>query len=245
MKKILFIGLFMFFFAIVALPLFAQEGIVKWEAIPKTVAITTASGLGTGCIATMDGYIVTNKHVVYGCDFIKVYDSQFREYGARLIGYHSECDIAVIKINPWEELNYFSEEEQVANPNQIFLMDEVYAIGHPLGAAWTITRGIISNKLEDTDGIRYFQIDASINQGNSGGALVNNHGQLIGINTSAVPPFYAENMAYAIAVASFVEEVLMLIEEDIERVSVIENVREYVDSKWTTKYNMPSYHQYK
>ena len=239
MKKLLFLFLV---FILAAFPLFAQEGVVKWEAIPKTVAIVTNLGLGTGCIATEDGYIVTNKHVVYKCDFIKVYDSQFREYGARLVGYHSECDIAVIKINPWEELDYFSEEKQVANPNQIFLMDEVYAIGHPHGSAWTITKGIISNKLEDKDGIRYFQVDASINQGNSGGALVNNNGQLIGINFGAIPPAFAENMAYAIAVASFAEEVLMLIEEDIDRVDVIENVREYADSKWTTMYNMPSYH---
>lgn len=239
MKKLLLLFLA---FIIIMVPLFAQEGTVKWQAIPKTVAIATNHGLGTGCIATEDGYIVTNKHVVYKCDFIKVFDSQFREYGARLVGYHSECDIAVIKIIPWEPLDYFSEEEKVANPNQIFLMDEVYAIGHPFGSPWTITRGIISNKVENKDGIRYFQIDASINHGNSGGALTNNNGQLIGINTTAIPPAFAENMAYAIAVASFAEEVLMLIEEDIDRMDVIEDVREYVDSKWTTEYNMPSYH---
>lgn len=241
MKKLIILLTLMFMCAV---PVFAQEGVVKWQAIPKTVAIVSEKGLGTGCIVTDDGYVVTNKHVVFSCEFLQIFDSEFREYGARVIGYHSECDIAVIKINSWDKLDYFKEENQVANPNQIFLMDEVYAIGHPLGMAWTITKGIISNKFEMPNGVRYIQTDASINPGNSGGALVNARGQLIGINTMAIPPGYAENMAYAIAVASFAEEVVMLIEEDIERTDIIEDVRAYRDSKWTTQYNMPSYHGY-
>ena len=227
---------FLLFF--VAIPVFAQEAVVKWNAIPKTVAVTSAFGFGSGVIVTPDGYIVTNKHVVYKTDYLKVYTSDFEEYGARLVGYHSECDIAVIKINPWEELDYFDPENNtVANPNQIFQMDEVYAVGHPMGAAWTITKGIVSRKVETAKGIRYIQIDAALNVGNSGGALVNRHGRLMGINTMAIPPAYAENMGYAIAVGSLIEEVTMLIEEDMLRYSVIENVREYRNSRHTTYYN--------
>jgi len=234
MKKLLIILLVLLFVA----PCFAEEGVVKWNAIPKTVAVVSGFGFGSGVFVTEDGYIVTNAHVVRGDNPIKVYDSDFNEYGARLVGIHSETDIAVIKILPFEPVDYFDAEKWVANPNQIFLMDEVYAIGHPLGITWTITKGIITNKLENNNGIRMYLIDASLNPGNSGGPLVNKYGKLIGINTMAIPAGYAENIGVAIAVGSLVEEVQMLIEIDIERLEVIENVREYVDSqKWTYRYN--------
>jgi len=228
---------------------FAQEGPVKWNSVPKTVAIISEYEImgvpqfafGTGCIATADGYIVTNAHVVRNADRITVYDSELNEYGARIVGLHSECDIALIKILPADPLEYFDEETWVANPNQVFLMDEVYAIGHPYGSIFTITRGTISNKLEGQDGVRYFQTDASLNPGNSGGALVNRWGQLIAINVSAIPAFFAENMGYAIAVGSFVEEIRMMIEEDMARLEVFENIREYVNSKWTRYYNQTYY----
>jgi len=220
---------------------FAQEGIVKWNAVPKTVCVVSTGGFGSGILVTPDGYIITNRHVVGYSEMVQVYDSEFNEYGARVVGLHSECDIAVIKILAFREMDYFSEEQWVANPNQVFQMDEVYSIGHPLGITWTITRGIISNNLENSEGIRYYSHDASINPGNSGGPLVNKYGKLIGINTAAIPAFLAENVAVAIAVASFAEEVKMMIEEDMARLEVFENIREYVNSKWTRYYNQSYY----
>lgn len=240
MKRCVFVGvLVVFLFAAVCAG--AQTGPVKWNAVPKTVAIICGKAFGTGVIVTPDGYIVTNRHVIDWGGLIRVYDHELNEYGGRVVGWHTECDIAVVKINPVRELDFFDEVDTIANPNQIFVMDEVYAIGHPMGSIWSVTRGIVSKKLQVKNGVRYYQVDAAINPGNSGGALVNKWGQLIGINTLGYPAFFAENMAYALAVGSFVEEVKLLITEDIARLDIIENVHEYIKDKWTNRYR----HYYK
>jgi S1-C subfamily serine protease len=242
MKKILLcIGIMFILGGALVQGVSAQEGIVKWNAVPKTVAIVSEGGFGTGVIVTANGYIITNRHVVGYSETVTVYDSKFNQYGGRVVGYHSKADIAVVKVVPFEEMEYFKEAKWIANPNQIFLMDEEFSIGHPLGITWTVTRGIISNRLENADGIRYVMHDASVNPGNSGGALVNGHGKLIGINTAAVPAYAAENVAIAILVASFAEEARMIIEEDMARLEVIENILEYVNSKWTRYYNQGYY----
>jgi len=237
MRKLFVVLLMVLALLVGAVSANAQEGVVKWNAVPKTVAVQSNFGFGTGVFVTGDGYIVTCKHVVYGAEKILVYDSEFNEYGARIVGYHSETDIAVLKIYPTEPVEYFDRELQVANPNQIFQMDTVYTIGHPLGLVWSITKGIISGVRQGITGIRYYQIDAPINPGNSGGALVNAHGQLIGINAMGAPAFMAENIGLAIAVGSFAEEVELIITEDMDRLGIIEDVRKRIEKRRVSYYN--------
>jgi len=206
--------------------LIAGNGYLEYKVLPSTVAIATEFALGAGCIATEDGYIITNKHVVVGAETIYVWLHDFTRYKARLVGFHSETDIAVLKIEPIDPLIPFTKEN-IANTNQIFIGDTVYAIGHPFGFVWSITKGIISQRRQDMNGVRYWQIDASVNPGNSGGPLVDEYGRLIGINTLGFPPAFVENIALAISVQSFIEEVEMLIAADMERMKPIQNVREY------------------
>jgi S1-C subfamily serine protease len=214
----------------VASPVFAQRGLIEHYVLPKTVAITTYTGLGAGCIVSADGYIITNRHVVDQYTTVTVWLHDFKQYTGRVVGYHSECDIAVVKIEPLEPLEFFTEED-VANRNQTYLGDTVYAIGHPVGLAWSITRGIISAYRAGPKGITYIQTDTPINPGNSGGPLVNERGEVVAINTLGFPPYAVENIAASIMVHCFIEECLMLIEEDRERTEVIGDVREYIKNK--------------
>ena len=187
--------------------------------------------LGSGFLVTEDGYIITNKHVVADAVKIDVYTKDLNRYGARLVGYHSVVDIAVIKIEPYEPLKYFTEKD-AANEHMVFVGDTVYAIGHPLGMIWTVTKGIItSDNRVDRKGTQYYQIDAAVNYGNSGGLLINEAGKIVGVPTLALPPFAAEDMAFAIKVKVFVDEVKMLIIEDRKRLTVIKNIHEYKKNK--------------
>jgi len=190
-----------------------------------------SGALGSGFLVTEDGYIVTNKHVVADAVKIDIYTKDLNRYGARLVGYHSVVDIAVIKIEPYEPLKYFTEKD-VANEHMVFVGDTVYAIGHPRGMIWTVTKGIItSDDRIDDKGTQYYQIDAAINYGNSGGLLINEAGKIVGVPTLAIPPFAAEDMAFAIKVKVFVDEVKMLIIEDRKRLTVIKNIHEYKKNK--------------
>jgi len=222
----------------VAVPAMGRNGIIEVNVLPSTVALVSPMSLGAGVIATGDGYIVTARHVVDGQEYVDVYLNTYEQYRGRVVGYHTECDIAVIKINPLKELIPFHHPDMVpppddwndiANPNQTFIGDAVYAIGHPVGLVWSVTKGIIvAKRMWGDKGIRFFQIDAAINPGNSGGPLVNENGQVIGINVMALPAWGAEDVGIAISVLSFAEEVGMLIEEDEKRLKVIEDVRAYI-----------------
>ncbi len=150
--------------------------------------------LGSGIIVTPDGYILTANHVVEGADEIKVGISDDKtEYSAKIIGNDSATDIAVLKISA-KNLPAIT----LGDSSQLEVGDVVLAIGNPFGLGQTVTRGIISalgRSLPDTDegnSIRHYQdfiqTDASINKGNSGGALVDAEGRLIGINDAIVSP---------------------------------------------------------
>jgi serine protease Do len=146
---------------------------------------TIEHGLGSGVIISPDGYIVTNNHVIDGAIDIHVTMSNREVYSAKLIGADPLTDLAVIKIDgknlpsvPWGDSSKL-------RPGQLVL-----AFGNPLGFRFTVTRGIISalNRPNPSTSDRrkpgqFIQTDAAINQGNSGGALVNARGELIGINT--------------------------------------------------------------
>ena len=149
-------------------------------------------GAGSGVIMTEDGYIMTNHHVVHDrrgnpVDEIKIRLGDKREYLAELIGSDKKTDIAVLKIEVESAISPIS----VANSNQIRVGDVVFAIGNQHKIGITATQGIVSATGRHSLGILgegayedFIQTDASINFGNSGGALIDAHGRLIGINTA-------------------------------------------------------------
>lgn len=140
------------------------------------------NNLGSGVIMTSNGYILTNKHVIQNADQIIVALQSGNFYSAVLIGSDSLTDLAVLKIDA-DKLPTIPQNEK--RPAKIG--DVVLAIGNPLNLGQSITQGIISaigrNALSEAGRQNFIQTDASINKGNSGGALINSAGELIGINT--------------------------------------------------------------
>ncbi|PKG57879.1 MULTISPECIES: DegQ family serine endoprotease [unclassified Shewanella] len=145
-------------------------------------------GLGSGVIIdAKEGYIVTNNHVIEGADEILIGLSDGREVEAKLIGTDTESDIALLKI---EAKNLTALKR--ADSDELQVGDFAVAIGNPFGLGQTVTSGIVSAMGRSGLGIEmlenFIQTDAAINSGNSGGALVNLNGDLIGINTAIVAP---------------------------------------------------------
>ena len=139
-------------------------------------------GTGSGVIISEDGYIVTNNHVVKDANELEVTLNNNKSYKAKLIGTDSKMDIALLKIDTNEKLPYST----FADSDQVKVGEWVLAVGNPYNLNSTVTAGIVSAKARnlDTRGIQSFiQTDAAVNPGNSGGALVNTRGELIGINT--------------------------------------------------------------
>jgi len=146
----------------------------------RQVQTPKRTATGSGVIISSDGYIVTNNHVVDGADELTVTLSDSKEYSARIIGNDKTTDLALIKIDG-KNLPAIT----IANSDNVKVGEWVLAIGNPLGLNNTVTAGIISAKARTlgANGVESFiQTDAAINAGNSGGALVNSEGQLIGIN---------------------------------------------------------------
>lgn len=141
-----------------------------------------ATSLGSGVIVSADGFILTNNHVIRGADRIIIALRDGREIRASLVGSDPETDLAVLKIN-MKNLPYI----HLADSSKAEIGDVVLAIGNPFGLGQTVTMGIISatgrNDLKLNTYEDFIQTDAAINIGNSGGALVNAYGDLIGIST--------------------------------------------------------------
>ncbi len=147
-------------------------------------------GLGSGVIVTADGYILTNNHVVEGADELKVSLSDGRELIATMIGTDPKTDVAVIKVDAPD-----LPTATLADSNKLRVGDVVFAVGNPLDVGQTVTMGIVSAKnrnvkiLEEVGGYEDFiQTDAAINMGNSGGALIDARGRLVGINSAILSP---------------------------------------------------------
>jgi Do/DeqQ family serine protease len=143
-------------------------------------------GLGSGVVVSGDGYILTNHHVVDKADAITVEFADGGTFKARLIGSDEPSDLAVIKIDGTN-----LKTLALANSDDVQVGDVVLAVGNPLGVGQTVTMGIVSAKGRQTDGDSYqdfIQTDAPINQGNSGGALVDLKGELVGINSQILSP---------------------------------------------------------
>lgn len=141
------------------------------------------SALGSGVIVDTRGYLLTNEHVIRGAEDILVLLHDGRETRAHLVGTDPESDLAVLKI----ELDQLTAID-VGEPNNARVGDIVLAIGNPFGVGQTVTQGIISAtgrwNLNISEYENFLQTDAAINVGNSGGALVDTQGRLLGINTA-------------------------------------------------------------
>lgn len=164
------------------------------------------SGLGSGVILSADGYILTNNHVVSGADRLTVaLKDDKREYPATLIGGDKDTDVALIKI---EAKNL--KPMRIGDSSNVKVGDVVLAVGNPLGLEQTVTQGIVSALGRRSLGItgregyeNFIQTDASINVGNSGGALIDAQGRLIGMNTAIKTDGVSRgNMGIAFAIPS-------------------------------------------
>ena len=145
-------------------------------------------GSGSGVIISKDGYIVTNNHVIEGADIISVKLNDGREFKGRIVGTDPSTDLALVKIEG-EDLPTIP----VGDSDQLKIGEWVLAVGNPFNMTSTVTAGIVSAKARSlgvyNNGVESFiQTDAAINQGNSGGALVNARGELVGINSVLYSP---------------------------------------------------------
>jgi Do/DeqQ family serine protease len=159
-------------------------------------------GSGSGVIISPDGYIITNNHVIDGATQLQVTLNNNEIYEAELIGTDPKTDIALIKIESDEELPFVT----FGDSNDLKVGEWVLAVGNPFNLTSTVTAGIISAKgrdLNEFDGNpqSFIQTDAAVNRGNSGGALVNIKGELIGINT-AISSETGSYVGYSFAVPS-------------------------------------------
>mgnify|MGYP001544195134 CR=1 FL=1 len=167
-------------------PLFRQ----LFGDIPDQERQSKQEGLGSGVIVSTDGYIITNNHVIEGADELKVLLSDDREFVGKVIGADPKTDIAVVKIDA-DKLPVVT----LADSDKLRVGDIVFAVGNPLAIGQTVTMGIVSAKgrhvglLDEQRGYEdYIQTDAAINMGNSGGALVDAKGRLVGINSGILSP---------------------------------------------------------
>ena len=174
-----FIDPFEFFFG----PGFGQ-GQRPRQQQPQQKSEPQATGMGSGVIISADGYIVTNNHVISGAEKLEVTLNDNRQFNATVVGTDEKTDVALIKINAKDLHAITFGNSDAVKPGQWCV-----AVGNPFGFNSTVTAGIISAKARgmntsDNNGIKAFiQHDAAVNPGNSGGALVNTAGELIGINT--------------------------------------------------------------
>jgi serine protease Do len=156
-----------------------RRGRMKGMPAPKQ------QGVGSGVIVSKDGYILTNNHVVENAEEVKVQiGDQGDEIVAKVVGTDPKADIAVLKIDAKDKS--FSALT-VADSDKLEVGDVVLAVGNPFGIGQTVTMGIVSATGRATLGLEYedfIQTDAAINMGNSGGALVDAEGRLVGINTA-------------------------------------------------------------
>ncbi|MBA6156589.1 trypsin-like peptidase domain-containing protein [Tenacibaculum sp. S7007] len=170
---------------------FGSNGTRKFEQV----------GTGSGVIISPDGYIVTNNHVIEGANEIEITLNNRKKLKAVLIGADKNNDIALLKVDADEDLPNLP----FGNSDNAKIGEWVLAVGNPYNLTSTVTAGIVSAKGRDLDGNRnietFIQTDAAVNPGNSGGALVNTRGELVGINT-AISSKTGSFIGYSFAVPS-------------------------------------------
>ena len=193
-------------------------GVPKQNNKPKEMPMQEASG--SGVIISNDGYIVTNNHVVEGTSDIEVTLNDKRTFKAKVIGSDPNTDIALIKIDA-KNLPVI----QFGNSDSLKVGEWVLAVGNPFNLTSTVTAGIVSAKARNINIINsqlplesFIQTDAAVNPGNSGGALVNTHGELVGI-TTAIASQTGSYAGYAFAVpVSIVQKVIT----DIRKYGIVQ-----------------------
>ncbi len=200
----------------------------------RKVQTPKKTATGSGVIISTDGYIVTNNHVVDGADELTVTLSDNKEYSARIIGTDKTTDLALIKIDG-KDLPAI----KIANSDDVKIGEWVLAIGNPLGLNNTVTAGIISAKARTlgANGVESFiQTDAAINAGNSGGALVNTRGELVGINAM----LYSQTGSYSGYGFAIPTAMMNKVVDDLKQYGTVQramigisgtDVKNYVDSE--------------
>ena len=166
------------------------------EELPERI------GTGSGVIVSQDGYIITNYHVIENSNSIEITTNDNKTYDAKVICSDPDTDIAVLKIKAKQKLPYI----YFGNSDATRIGEWVLAVGNPFNLNSTVTAGIISAKSRDLNKLdgkneSYIQTDAAVNRGNSGGALVNTNGELVGINT-AISSISGGFVGYSFAVPS-------------------------------------------
>lgn len=200
----------------------------------RQVQTPRKTATGSGVIISADGYIVTNNHVVDGADELTVTLNDNREFSARIIGTDKTTDLALIKIDG-KDLPAIT----IANSDDIKVGEWVLAVGNPLGLNNTVTAGIVSAKARSlgANGVESFiQTDAAINAGNSGGALVNTRGELVGINAM----LYSQTGSYSGYGFAIPTAIMNKVVDDIKKYGNVQramigiqggNVKDYIDSQ--------------
>ena len=176
------------------------SGIIE-DAIKGVVTIRTDVSQGTGFIITNNGYVVTNAHVLSGAREAIAIDYNQNINTVTLIGYDSEFDIALLKIDGQHD------KLRLDDSNDIQIGEKVIAIGNPLGLQFSVTEGIVSaihrTGLNGKDA--YIQTDAALNPGNSGGPLINKEGKVIGINNFKLVA--GESLGFALE-SNYIEDII-------------------------------------
>ena len=198
-------------------------------------------GSGSGIIYSKDGYIITNYHVIEDATSVMITLSNDEEYDARIIGSDASSDLAVLKVEA-ENL----PAADFGDSSALQIGELVVAIGNPLGYENTVTDGIVSGlnrQLTDyIDSATLIQTNATINSGNSGGALANSRGEVIGINSAKLVASNAEGMGFALSI----NEVQPIVEEIISKghvsrpyLGVSINSQYQVDADTAERYEIP------
>jgi serine protease Do len=174
-----------------------------WDLFSGSTKSYPRVGMGSGVIVSPDGYLITNNHVIENAGQIEVTTNDNRIFTAELIGTDPSSDIAVLKIIGDQSFPYV----RFADSDQTRIGEWVLAVGNPFNLNSTVTAGIISAKARDLNPYdatsqSFLQTDAAVNSGNSGGALVNNDGDLIGINTAITSNGMGTFIGYSFAVPS-------------------------------------------
>ncbi len=169
------------------------------EAVKSCVTVKTGDGHGSGVSITEDGYIVTNYHVVGNVDSVSVITNDGTKKSAKVIRTSPEHDLVLLKVDGVKFLPL-----EISSGVELEMADDIYAIGTPKmeDLSQTISRGIVSGFRSQENGTRLIQTDASVNSGNSGGALVDAKGKLVGIVNAKLVGVGIEGVAFAIPVAT-------------------------------------------